>query len=32
VLLSGLLKDRKDGVMCNVGIIDYSVGGELWGG
>jgi hypothetical protein len=23
--LSGLLRDRKDGVICKVGIIDYSV-------
>jgi hypothetical protein len=27
VLLSGLLRDRKNGVMCKVDIIDYSVGG-----
>jgi hypothetical protein len=29
VLLSGLLRDRKDGVMCKDGIIDYSVGGTF---
>jgi hypothetical protein len=29
VLLPGLLRDRKDGVMCKVGIIDYSVGDVL---
>jgi hypothetical protein len=29
VLLSGLLRDRKEGVMFKVGIIDYSVGGAF---
>jgi hypothetical protein len=29
VLLSGLLRDRKDGVMCKVGIMNYSVGGAF---
>jgi hypothetical protein len=29
VLLSGLLRVRKDGVLGNVGTIDYSVGGML---
>jgi hypothetical protein len=26
MLLSGMLRDRKDEVMCIVGIMDYSVG------
>jgi hypothetical protein len=30
--LSGLLRNGKDGVMYNVGLIDYSVGGAYWGG
>jgi hypothetical protein len=25
-----LPRDRKDGVMCKVGIIDYSLGGVFW--
>jgi hypothetical protein len=29
MLLSVLLRDKKDGVMCKVGIIDYSVGDVL---
>jgi hypothetical protein len=30
--LSGLPRNRKDGVMCKVGIIDYSVGGVFRAG
>jgi hypothetical protein len=29
VLLSGLPRDRKDEIMCKVGIIDYSMGGAF---
>jgi hypothetical protein len=29
VLLSGLLRDRKDGVMCKGGTIDSSIGGNF---
>jgi hypothetical protein len=29
MLLSGMLRDRKDEVMCTLGIIDYSVGGAF---
>jgi hypothetical protein len=32
VIISRLLRDRKDGVMGKVGIIDYSMGGAFRGG